>query len=54
MTRAFPALDLSSAPASARPLLEGSLKKFGKIPSPLARLALGERCPATFRTWPGS
>jgi AhpD family alkylhydroperoxidase len=39
MTRSYPALDLSSAPTSARPLLEGSLKKFGKIPSPLARLA---------------
>jgi len=36
MTRSFQAFDLNSAPAAARPILQESLKKFGKIPAPLA------------------
>jgi AhpD family alkylhydroperoxidase len=39
MSRCFPAYDLNTAPVAARPLLEENLKKFGLIPSPLARYA---------------
>lgn len=39
-TRAFPSYDLDSAPAAAREILAESKRKFGFIPSPLARLAL--------------
>jgi AhpD family alkylhydroperoxidase len=40
MTRSFVSYDLHTAPSAARPLLEESLKKFGLIPSPLARFAV--------------
>jgi AhpD family alkylhydroperoxidase len=40
MTRSFVSYDLSTAPATARPVLEQNLKKFGLIPSPLARYAV--------------
>ena len=39
MTRSFVAHDLSTAPSAARPILEENKKKFGIIPSPLARYA---------------
>ncbi len=39
MTRSFVTHDLNSAPVAARPILEENRKKFGKIPSPLARYA---------------
>ena len=39
MTRAFVAYDLATAPAPARAVLEENKKKFGIIPSPLARYA---------------
>lgn len=39
MNRHFIDYDLDTAPASARPALSESERKFGMIPSPLARLA---------------
>jgi AhpD family alkylhydroperoxidase len=39
MTRSFISYDLESAPSAARPILEENRKRFGKIPSPLARYA---------------
>lgn len=39
-TRAFPSYDLSTAPAAAREILAENKRKFGFIPSPLARLSL--------------
>jgi len=39
MSRSFTDFDLDTAPAAARELLAENQKKFGKIPSPLARLA---------------
>ncbi len=47
MNRSFPAFDLETAPAAARPLLAENLKKWGKIPSPLARYAAS---PITLQT----
>jgi len=40
MTRAFVSYDLDSAPAASRAILAENARKFGKIPSPLARLAV--------------
>jgi AhpD family alkylhydroperoxidase len=40
MTRSFAVHDLESAPIASRPLLAENLKKWGKIPGPLARYAV--------------
>ena len=44
----FPVLDVSSAPALARPLLEGARKKFGFVPNLLGVLASS---PAALRAY---
>ena len=39
MNRSFVSYDLDTAPSAARPILEENKRKFGFVPSPLARLA---------------
>ena len=39
-SRDFPALDEHSAPEAARPALAGARRRFGHLPTPLARFAL--------------
>lgn len=39
MSRSFPSFDLGTAPRAAQPILAETQRKFGMLPSPVARLA---------------